>query len=319
MYLNMNMKRIFAVSGTIILVLLVMFLSGCNNGSESDGNGATIQSGTKGIEMNFVSNAPPAQVYVDEGGSAKFEAILELRNKGAYPKEGDKSLSGQLYLTGFDPTVITGNWVDGGPELPVDLNGKSFSFPDGGYNVKTFEGDVNYNYEAESYEPMLMVTACYNYVTKASPLVCIDPTPYSPVSKKKVCTIKNSALSGGQGGPMGVTSIEQAGTSAKTVFKIYISNLGDGRVLYMDSVGNCMNPDFNDVDKVNFEVKISSLGNGDCTPETEVKLQNGKGLIVCSFDNPTGSDAYSTPMDITLKYGYSSTISKKISILKLKN
>jgi hypothetical protein len=312
----MEKRNAFLLFGLLVSIL---FITSC--GSTSTSSGEYSRTGTQGIEINFMNNAPPNEIYVDSGGGNEFEASIELKNKGAYPAEGG-SLEGKLYIGGFDQSVISGSW-DGGDNIPSGLMGKNPLFPEGGYEIKSYrDSDVNFPFASENYEPTIQVTACYNYETKATPLICIDPSPTSTSIKNKVCTVKDTSLSGGQGGPVGVTKIEQTGNSKKTIFKIYVSNLGNGKIISLKKYSTCLDLKYDEVDRVEVSAEISSLGRGDCTPEgtanSPLRLQDGEGFIVCTFNNPTG-EAYTTPLEITLKYGYSSSISKKINIIKMEN
>ena len=313
-----------------LLFLLVLIFSGCDGANLSSGSSNSdekIHVGTEGLVMNFVENAPPNEIYVDTNDGTPFEATLEIRNKGAFPE--DSGLEGRLYIGGFDKTVIQdGRWIEGTTDgtLPSNLNGKGLGFPEGGYTIMSYLADsINFPFESDNYEPTVQVTACYEYQTSASPLICIDKSPTSTSVATKACKVSDLSLSGGQGGPVAVTNIEQSGNSQKAIFKIYVQNSGNGRVISRDKVMNeCLDLKFNDVDEVAAQVSIQGLGNGDCTPtgsnEQPIRLVNGKGIIVCSFDlNGAQDDAYTTPLQIRLLYGYSTTISKKVNIINLNN
>ncbi len=308
------------VFSLFVVIISFLFITGCSAMNSSSSTTYT-RTGTDGIVMSFMQNAPPSEIYVDSSGDNEFEASIELKNKGAYPKEGG-TLAGKIYIGGFDLSVISGSW-DAGDSLPDDLLGKNSLFPEGGYSIKSYmDNDVNFPFESENYEPTIQVTACYNYETRATPLICVDPNPTSTTIKNKVCTIKDTTLSGGQGAPVGITKIEQSGNSKKTIFKIQIANLGTGTVIDVNKYSSCMDLKYDQINKVEVTAEISSLGRGDCTPEgtpdSPVRLQDGKGFIVCTFDNPTG-EAYTTPLEIILSYGYSSSISTKLNIIKMEN
>ncbi|MFP4111663.1 MAG: hypothetical protein ACLFPQ_03280 [Candidatus Woesearchaeota archaeon] len=315
------MKKIAILINVIFMISVLIFAAGCQNTTNNGSIGDFTPQGTKGLTMTFVENAPPDDIYVESGATNDvFETTIELKNQGSYPKE--EGFEGKLYIGGFDETVITSGGWDGGEDIPTTLNGKSQFFPEGGYEIKSYFADINYGFDSNSYRPTILVTACYNYQTRASPLVCIDPTPTSTTVKNKICTMSDVSMSGGQGGPVSVTSLEQSGNSQKTIFKIHIQNQGGGQVIPWDAYDRCQELTRRDIDTVQVQVSASSLGNGQCTPagtsDQPVRLQNGRGVIVCTFDNPLGrNDAYTTPLDITLSYGYSESIMKQVNIIKI--
>lgn len=316
--LNMDINKEYLFIFSLFFLVLLIF--GCSQ-SQSTGLGESVQVGTEGIVMNFVNNAPPSEIFYDPTGGNEFEATVELKNKGTFPREGTP-LVGQLFITGFDTSVINGAW-EGGDSLPSTLTGKSLVFPEGGYDIKTYlDSDLSYPFDSDTYPTPVQVTACYQYETMATPLVCVDPNPTSTTIRKKVCNVHDLTLSGGQGGPVGITSIEQFSGSRKSTFKITIENLGNGRVIAYDRYADCLDLEFRDVDRVEVTTQLTGQ-NGDCNPEgtasNPVRLINGKGLIVCNFDNPTSGDAFSTPLQVNMKYGYSNSISKQINIIKMEN
>ena len=62
------------------------------------------------------------------------------------------------------------------------------------------------------------------------------------------------------------------------------------------------------------ELRCRPLDNG------KIRLNNGEGFIICSLDDYAFEDAttaYSTPLTLELRYGYRSSVSKSLSIVKL--
>src|SRR3989338_6861784 len=187
-----------------VSVLLVLFIASCQGGGPSSTNiNEDYHKGTQGIVMTFVNNAPPARVY--DGDTLDID--IQLENKGAYPESG--RVVGKLEITGADTNAIRGTW-DGGNTLPVDLEGRSQNNPPGGIAIMSYRDTdgVHVPFDADYYEPNLIVHSCYKYKTVADPIVCIDADPYEVVQEKKVCQIGNVGVSGGQGAPIAVTRVE---------------------------------------------------------------------------------------------------------------
>ena len=189
----------------------------------------------------------------------------------------------------------------------------------------------------ERYEPTLLATVCFDYITIAGPSVCIDPDPYATIKQKKVCEASSISLTS-QGAPVAVVKVDTEAFAAKTQFKITIKNVGNGEVLKGRAEGEGMIEKCNpfgtsklareDINKVFLEE--IKLGNIDlqCWPfaDEEVKgstgyirLLNGEGSIICEIveDNyASKNSAYTSPLRIKLSYGYKTTAERKLSIKK---
>jgi hypothetical protein len=182
-------------------------------------------------------------------------------------------------------------------------------------------------------------------MTKASPTVCVDPDPFDK-RQEKVCQIGSQILET-QGAPVAVTKIEQEASTDKIQFKIHVENVGGGDVINSSSgaLARC-SPlgggllGRKDFDRV--EVKSIKIGSVDlwikkedetvdkknkCSPFADgsdniIRLFNGEGFVICTLtvsklSSSKIESAYTTPINIELKYNYRSTISKNIKISKL--
>ncbi len=314
------MKRGNDMRNIILLVMVVFLLAlvGCNQGSSKQKVEEDYHTGTQGIQINFINNAPPIKVY--EGDS--LDISIEVENKGAYP-EG-KSLRGKLELSGFDPSSIKGSW-DGGNTIPTDLEGKSQYNPEGGYAVMTYKDrdGVHVPFDADYYEPNILVHTCYKYKTIADPIICIDPEPYEIVEERKVCNIQDISLSGGQGAPIAVTKIEEEVGSDQIYFRIHIANVGGGSVMLPGAYSDCpFDVELEELDKVTADVKLPYDASPDCSPKgttsDPIRLTDGKGYIFCKFGKPATDSAYTTSLNVELEYVYSSSISKQIKIVNIR-
>lgn len=328
----------------ILFIALLILISGCKGKKSTEKSLEEIRTGTEGIAMSFLPNAPPDKIHVEQGAPPEaniFEVVLELKNKGAYPQpdEGARGLGpgfGKIFLSGYDTNIITLESKDGksGDLGTKTLEGKSTINPNGGQDILSFTGKIiPENLNVEKYEPTLLATACYYYLTIAGPSVCIDPNPYSTIKEKKVCGVQDISLSN-QGAPVAVTKIDEEAFATKTQFKITIKNVGNGDVLKADAANNKCDPfgaqkiQRDDIDKVNLMwVKVSDKALM-CGPfaETNIKstgglirLINGEGFVICEMPNSEYSNkisAYTTPLLIQLSYGYRNSIEKKIQIKK---
>tara|TARA_Y100000294_G_scaffold139725_1_gene133307 strand:- start:75 stop:869 length:795 start_codon:yes stop_codon:yes gene_type:complete len=260
--------------------------------------------------------------------------MIDLKNKGTYP-EGDHFGKGQIHISGFDSGIIDmdkkrKDLIDEDMFLPA----ASSINPLGGFSTVEFEGKIiAEKITIDEYNPTILATACYPYVTKASPAVCVDPSPFDD-RQEKVCRIGSQTLDT-QGAPIAITKIDQEASTNKIQFKIAIENVGGGDVLTPEDIfgecdpwgfGTLGRKDFDRVQVKNIRVGGEDLfGKGKCAPFADgsndlIRLFNGEGFVICTLtvsELGGGQSAYTTPLNIELEYNYRSTISKSISISKL--
>jgi len=307
----------------MVVMFLLFFSFGCT--PKTGETGVDYRKGTQGIVMNFMTDMPPARMY----DNMPIDLVVEIRNKGAYPQPNpitgwavnvinpNARGIGTLYLSGFDDTIIVGmpKKMDISP-----LEGKNIYNLEGGYDVILFRGNIiNFDIRnTDNYNANFLITSCYNYETIASQTVCIDPEPYSTKQKTRVCVVPPSySLSGGQGAPVAVTKVEETVLLNKIQFKIYIKNLGDGYVIDKNRLNiDCpYSLDYTNLDKVYVSGRVSGYSLS-CKPNNPIRLINGEGNMICTIPKPAMSkSAYTTPLQIKLEYGYTSSIQKSVEIL----
>ncbi|MAG60614.1 hypothetical protein CL619_02390 [archaeon] len=299
----------------VLLLISTLFLSSCSvipQGEDADSTAnvlSQVQSGTQGIDVDFVNDYPPYTMY----DVSDFVMLLEVENKGAYDVGATECY---LQVTGFDPNIIMG--VDYVQSCgPVD--GKNVYNLDGGWNqVEYSSSSISLPYGTLEYSPSLNLVWCYDYQTWANPSICVDPLFYQITSEQKACTPQDVSMGGGQGGPVSVSylGVDMIGDTA--VFEISVHNGGGGRVLspYAD-ISNCgeSNLDYDDLDRVSYSVEMTGGSLVSCTPSDGIlRLSNDVGKIVCTF-NIIGTTAYETPLIITLDYKYMDSTQKSVQVI----
>ena len=333
-----NLKKIilFALFAIALLAL------GCGK-KDSASSIEDVRAGTEGLSVSFVPNNPPDKVHVEKGAPTKFDIVLEIRNKGAFPQpeEGNNAPEGQLYISGYDNKIINSLAVKepqkGGTSvslIDINLQGRSTINPNGGQDIAAFEAAVNYDsMNVKTYEPIFLATLCSYYRTVASPSVCIDPSPYSTISEKKVCTAHDTTLAS-QGAPLAVVQVNEEAFSTKTQFKITIKNVGGGDLISPIAGDKC-DPfgqnklGRNDIDKVQLDyVKIAGGRMLDCGPFADgtakgktgiIRMINGEGSVVCELATSNYNNkqsAYTTPLLIQLGYVYRITTQRQVQLVK---
>lgn len=300
-----------------MLILILLVLAGCQGRPQTKEDAAFTQEfrrGTQGLTMRFAPNLPPPRLFSGE----ELGAVLEIENKGTYTIGGPGD---RIYLSGFDPSIISGI-SPAGEQMPV-LEGRTHFVTQGGFDAVTFRATTRIL--EDRYPVRLLATACYGYETVASANVCIDPEPYSPTIRQRVCVPQNVPVGGGQGAPVAVTLVETDASPGKTRFKIHVQNIGGGEVFRAGGqmLSKC-GPSggglgFDEIDYVELaDVIVSGMSiRGSCRPldQGHVRLTNGQGLVYCEFDRPRGEAAYVTPLTIILHYGYRQSLFHDLELL----
>lgn len=345
-------KRIYIVG----LLLLIVVFAGCRPPTSSGSGSSGGRSGTTGLSMSFLNGAPPKEIYADYPyDNVEVPITVEIKNLGHYPvpeddRDGTENLWREgnddvIIITGFDTNIIS-DWLVGGESAEITdngypyvslsdkievLEGKSDNNPGGGYDLLEFTGQANLqNAIMDLYTPSFLVTACYDYVTKTSAEVCIDPRPYSTIDERKICSIGDISLSS-QGAPIAITKIEPKALSNSIQYKIHFKNSGGGDVIATDMLSKCSG--VNDEEKLTRNdlnlVKVMDVrigGNSildDCTQLLEAggssgyaRLLNNAGFVICNYryDKDLIDAAYTTPIFVELGYGYRTSIQKSVDI-----
>jgi len=306
---NQFMKR-------ALFILLVLFLAACNQQNPQEINQVSavtsyVRSGTQGVEMQFVQNLPPRQMY--ETGD--LVTLIELRNKGSHDLGREPFQQCFVHFGGFDKNIIRGVEER---QTCGDLPGKSAFLQDGGFTSIEFTSrGITLPADTDKYVPPLVATVCYEYKTIATPQVCVDPNFFEITSEQKACIVRDAAVSGGQAAPVAVTAVNVDMAGPTAIFTIDISNVGGGRVISPRTpLTKCPKLDYNDFDEVQFSVELPSGQFFKCAPETQlVRLTNGRGRFVCQF-KIGNTPAYQTPLRVELNYNYMNTVRRDVEIIR---
>lgn len=317
----MNFKYLFVV------IVVLIFVSSCGGGGDIRAT-ENYRTGSDGIVMNFLQRTPD-KFYTS---TSESQFAIEVRNSGAFPQRNEDQIEGKICVGGFDPAIIgiTADRGGGGGDDCVELNkqlleGKSSVNMRGGYTTQMFRVQPkDLPSGLPSYTTNLIISASYNYKTHASPIVCIDTKPYE-YRESRVCEVGDySSISPGtQGAPVAVSRVEEEAFSEGLLFRIYVRNVGGGTVIpYNDlSISGTKNPqnkkfDWNDIDYVTLEsASLAGQELTDCNPK-DVRLINGEGQVFCKYSARGENRVYKSPLNIVLRYGYLSTISKEIEVIR---
>jgi hypothetical protein len=247
-------------------------------------------------------------------------------------KDRDRNLEyyqhGRLFIALFSG-IDFGRY--GGQEFL--LAGNTYDFPGGEEAYFTYDGRVkDWPPGLDQTTQHLLLTSCYQYVTYADPVVCIDPQPES--DNRKVCQPRSSTWNGGNGAPVAITSIEQENTPRKIIFRINVKNVGAGTVYDAGELEKCspyypgrVTPEDLNIVRLG-DVRIGNVGLANsggsggmtCYPEV-IRLDpvKGTGTTTCTYplQYVNLKSAYETPLVVELWYGYSEARQRDLIIKRV--
>tara|TARA_Y100000310_G_scaffold278642_1_gene297184 strand:- start:9247 stop:10194 length:948 start_codon:yes stop_codon:yes gene_type:complete len=274
-----------------------------------------VSSGVQGVELEFLQDLPPPVIY-DQN---ELVSLIEVRNLGNSNLAQEDCF---VHITGFDPFIIAGGFDAIRPcaeNLPL-LEGKSLYNTQGEVNQLEFISSAISLPDVPEYSPNLKYNVCYNYHTKASPSVCVDPLKFQVSGQQKACDFRSGVkVRAGQGGPVGISYVKSDMVNGKAIFEINVRNMGNGRILspYADifSCGD-VGLDRTEFDRVGYTVQLGGGALGDCKPRDGIiRMNNENGKILCTFDT-FGTAAYETPLIVDLDYSYWQSYDKQVRIVK---
>lgn len=306
----------------IIIIALCILITACtsptNTGTTNELQPQEYRTGNQGLRISFETNMPPTRIFDTD----ELNAVIEVENLGAYSTKGTAD---RIYLSGFDPTIITGIKTTGETIPPIE--GKGPYITQGATDRIAFKGipSMLSAKKIDKYPIKLLATACYEYETIAAPSICIDSNPYG--TGIKACTPQNVGMSGGQGAPIAVTSVKLEPRPGMTRIQIDIANNGGGEAFRpgLDTLQKCSPyaQGINEFDELN-QIQlydISLPGQSiitSCKPlnQGRIRLINNRATIYCDI-NTQGQSTYTTPLTIRLGYGYRSIITKDIQLISI--
>ncbi len=310
------MRRKTIIAALAVLIILTSCVASQPKNTQTP---EEFRTGNQGLRVTFVPNMPPTRIFDTD----EFNAVLEIENLGAYSTKG---VADRIYLSGFDPSIITGIKTTGEP-IPA-LEGRGAYIPQGATDRINFKGvpTMLSAKNIDKYPIKLLATACYEYQTIASANICIDPNPYSTTITQKACTPQSISMGGSQGGPIAVTNVQVEASPGRTRLKIDIANNGGGEAFTpgIDSLQRCgpysSGLEFDEIDTIRLN-SVSLPGYSiinSCKPleQGNIRLINNRATVYCDI-NTQGQSTYSTPLTVQLSYGYRSVIYKDIQLVSI--
>jgi len=334
----------------VIFLISLIIITACTKGSSSSKptKDIDVRVGFNGLVMEFLKNTPPLKIFEYD----TFPVIIKVKNNGAYTIQKEEvallSLGIEKDYTKALQLQESGNvrkWRDLNNIASFNIEGKS------NINVKGEEEVISYSLQAGNIDPQseahsstVNAVLCYPYKTELDTGVCIDPDISSIRPGKKVCKVQDLVFSNGQGAPVSITkievsmlpSIDEQGQESKTIipqFLLFIENKGQGTVISKDKVKDFCTQSatlHKDLNIVNIKAELSGK-QLDCRKSKKdaelkeiriedafVKLKDKKELTRCTLVEGLSAtqDAYLSPLNIELTYGYTQSISANYFIQK---
>jgi len=306
----------------LVIITVIVLFSGCAR-QTSKGIDINIHTGTRGLEMEFLKNAPPTQV--PEGST--FIVGVVLKNRGASDiHRGVLALGIEddyVQVDSWRGNIIKSSYND--RLVWFDLEGKTRFNPMGEQLPVQVQLISDYlDKQTETYTTTILLTACYQYKTLFNDEVCIDTDIYDTTKEEKVCTVKDKVY-GSQGAPVAITKVETRIVPHSDYedvlipeFVITIHNRGIGDVIrpsVYEAACTSSSLSHDDLNVVRVEATLSGR-RLKCSP-SELKLkENGQNKVRCTLT--TGIDkemtSYLAPLVVELDYGYMFTISRDVEI-----
>lgn len=314
-----------------LLIIIILVLSGCSgmtfNGFKSSyKDPATVNYfvGTEGLSLEFLDQAPPDTVF--EG--SEFDVQTIIHNKGAYDVINQENVQVEIVTDSANTIQLVTQGLEDfylNDLGYVQLHGKSYFYPEGEQDFFALNRyrarDIIGNFERNSIN--FYVTMCYPYRTYFSDEICIDTNANKMDVRTQVCTSENKDYSKGQGAPVEITAVESnmvpKGAYIEPQFVIHIAHSENGIVSFYNSSNHAQNTcDDIGSEQVNKMELTAILGNNslECFPNP-VFFRDGEAKVECRLQGSrvlaTAANYY-TNLNIELKYLYTQTFDRKISV-----
>ena len=324
---------------TLIFLILLVFITGCQNGSEKTAEGAYV-GGAQGLGLSFVDNEPPLRVL--DADSDEFLITLLLDNVGEYDvgQGGVRVTLGGIDQKEFqikDMTKRNENLIRGiSKEREEIIAGDIEELT---YNAR-YKSDLNADFST-----IISANVCYNYGTRSLTSLCLRRDSSVRPREGDSCTIDEAKPIENSGAPIQVSNVFERPVGKNAVRITFdIENVGKrgtssgfggfsglrgGTASADASIGDVYQAGaFNQVcygdedkkNKVNTEVvgtggikfKCDKLSGGN---KGVVRLVENKVTISCETDTKGLQEiAFASPVNINLDYVYRESISADIIV-----
>lgn len=317
-------KILFLIAASLLL------LAGCGDGATTTGSGYDpFIGGSEGLELTFISSAPPDEVY--DNDKFPFSVTVELENLGEYDLEnGDgfieiRGISAEEF--GVSPSSLKKSLG----EIQGARKSSDGSIQKGLIDIISFDG-LSYQQDLAGDLPInnLRVRACYDYETKASAQLCLKPGGHDGFRENEICMIAESKTVANSAAPLHVANVKEHPRGDDGVMISFdIVHQGNSNFKWFASGDSDCDDTIGNAEMYSLEVEVEPIVNGRYRAECARLGGNDKGdlvltrgapqSIVCTFNTGNQDIEFETPVNIKLRYRYSEYIEKQILIKDLGN
>ncbi|MFH1591414.1 MAG: hypothetical protein ABIC95_05815 [archaeon] len=303
----------------ILALSLALALTGCSEGGSdtSGGSRSTFNGGSEGLDIQFMDNAPPAEVF--DSVDSTFDISVRLQNKGEDDVGDMDGTAGEAEVTisGIDPSdfsLTTQTQPVAFPLLGTRLDPQGRVIPGTTANVdfvdlhfaRKLSGNVLFNIRAD---------VCYHYQSKAIAKLCFRKNLLAPPKDSDVCDATRSLSPENSGSPVHVEDFAQSAVGpARLSFSFKVHHVGTGKVFTPagDSGVMCDDSSYSNEDKV--QITIPAVDGATITcPSLEagqsgenggvVRLFGGEKIVTCTMEITEPGD-YEKSIDILTDFNY---------------
>lgn len=320
----MALKTISSLSSAtlVVLVSLALLLSSCQpqTGPGTSSTGTPFIGGEKGVEMSFVTNAPPAETF--DAGQAPFDIIVNLKNSGEYAVPSTKT---KVSIQGIMPEQFGKTAADFSKNAPSELEPKRKDSQGQiitSNTVQTAFSGLRYTGTVPGSALTFPIRArvCYGYGTIAtSPAMCVRSNLINPVGGG-ICTIGSSKTIYNSAAPLQVTDLTEEARSTDAIGILFTIKQADtaGKVYEKNSVCDDTQTRFADRVYVSVSSPIgaitcSGLSGGTAGNNGYITLYDKTTRVSC-VQNIQSKGDYIFPLTIELNYDFQSEINTNIVV-----
>ncbi|MDP3917313.1 MAG: hypothetical protein Q8Q42_03430 [Nanoarchaeota archaeon] len=304
--------------GLVLVLLLALFLAGCQNDNKEKTPEGPYVGGTQGLLFAFEEGEPPAAVL--DNDQQEFFITLVVRNLGEYTVPEGKAIAS---ISGIDSKAFSMSSLNTKNDVDITGIAKDQSFIiEGGEELLQFEQASYTNDVGADFGLTMRADLCYKYKTEALTHLCLKEN----VVKKEiedVCDTTNSNLPHfNSGAPVQISNVRQNTVgSGKVQVAFTVENVGNGIVYLPESFTNACTGEKGMMDMVkislenpqnNFKPSCSALGKSD---SGNVRLVNRKKEITCTIDTSgLQKVSYQDLLLINVDYMYREAVTTNLNV-----
>ncbi|MBN1156600.1 hypothetical protein JXA85_03230 [Candidatus Woesearchaeota archaeon] len=304
----------------LVIGVVMLFSSGCGGGGNQTttggGSSRSFIGGNGGLVLNFMNDAPPAEVY--DTPDSTFDISIRLNNQGEYDVPAGAA---KVTITGIDPRDF-GNPV---LEKPTDFEMKGAKLDAQGNSIPGTIANIDFTNLVFSSKITGTVSfnikssVCYKYGGKAIAKMCVIKKLLSP-KPSDACQVNGGTVPENSGSPVQISEFSQTAVGKdKISFRFKVSQKDNrGKVFDPTAGAECDETARDKLDKVKIKVDGGQGISLSCSAfnggtEGIVKLYSGEKDITCTA-TISNLDNYEKPINIETEYNFMTSTEQQILV-----